>query len=282
MTVEHYIVFIGAGGALADELSQLEDRISNSCVIAPAVKKKNIGITDVAIELAAHKLHQKLSSDGDPAQVARLYLWMYRPTSAVERARVWRAFGHASWVEVIPVSYLNKVRRTREYVEIRTREIRRLLHTISHATYAQRKSSPFSLPLRNFTSGVTKDLRGYWYNDLGEDQLSRTVRRFKNRYSQMRNADKQGYRDDKALIFKPAEDTECHGKPHPIGSEVKTFFCGRFRYGVSLFPGFHFDVSAEKSPTIQCDLWTPSGNVRSVSNRRYVNIFPNDYILPEK
>ena len=282
MTVEHYIVFIGAGRALADELSQLEGRISNSRVIAPAVKRKNIGLTDVAIKSAAHKLHEELSSEGDPAQVARFYLWLYRPTSSVEFARVWRAFGHASWVEVIPMSYLNKVRATREYLEIRTREIRRLLHTISHATYAQRKSSPLSLPLRNFTSGVTKDLMGYWYNELGEDQLSRRIRRFKNRYSQMRNAAKQGYRDDKALIFKPAEDTECHGKPHPIGSEVKTFFCGRFRYGVSLFPGFHFDVSAEKSPTIQCDLWTPSGNARSARNRRYVNIFPNDYILPEK
>ena len=282
MTVEHYIVFIGAGGPLADELANLEDRISNSCVIAPAVKKKDIGVSDAAIELAAHKLHEKLSTDDDPSQVARLYLWMYKPTSAEQFARVWRAFGHASWIESIPPSYLHKVRGTREYLENRTKEIRRLLHRISHSTYAQRKSSPLSLPLRNFTSAVTEDLRKYWYNELSEDQLSRRIQRFRNRYSQIRNADKQGYRDDKALIFKPANDTECHGKPHPIGAEQRTFFCGRFRYGVSLFPGFHFDVSAEKSPTIQCDLWTPSGDHRSVRNRRYVNIFPNDYILPEK
>ena len=282
MTVEHYIVFIGAGGALSEELSQLEDRIEKSCVIAPAVKKKNIGITDAAINAAAHKLHEKLSSDGEPAQVARLYLWMYRPSAAVEFARVWRAFGHASWVEAIPTSYVDKLGPTREYLEDRTREIRRLLHLISQATYAQRKTSPLSLPLRNFSSGITRDLKGYWYNELGEAQLSVSIRRFKSRYSQLKNAARRGYRDDKALIFKPAEDTECHGKPHPIGSEVKAFFCGRFRYGVSLFPGFHFDVSAERSATIQCDLLTPSGNIRSVRNRRYVNIFPNDYILPEK
>ena len=282
MTVEHYIVFIGAGGPLADELSNLEGRISKSCVIAPAVKKKDIGVTDAAIELAAHKLHEELSTDGEPSQVARLYLWMYKPTSAEQFARVWRAFGHASWVESIPSSYLHKVRGTREYLENRTKEIRRLLHRISHSTYAHRKSSPLSLPLRNFTSAITEDLRKYWYNELSEDQLSRRIQRFRNRYSQIRNATKQGYRDDKALIFKPANDTECHGKPHPIGAEQRTFFCGRFRYGVSLFPGFHFDVSAEKSPTIQCDLWTPSGDHRSGRNRRYVNIFPNDYILPEK
>ena len=282
MTVEHFIVFVGAGRPLAEALSQLRGRISKSRVIAPAVGKKNVGVTDTAIEVTAQKLHEELSTDGDPSQVARLYLWMYRPTSTEQFTRVWRAFGHASWVETIPTSYLHNVRGTREYIENRTNEIRRLLHRISHSTYVQRKSSPLSLPLRNFTSEVTEDLRKYWYNELNEDQLSERIRRFRNRYLQTRSAAKQGYKDDRALIFKPAKDTECHGKPHPIGSEQKTFFCGRFRYGVSLFPGFHFDVSAEKSPTIQCDLWTPSGERRSVRNRRYVNIFPNDHILPEK
>ena len=225
---------------------------------------------------------RKLSEEDDPSQVARLYLWMYKPTSADQFVRVWRAFGHASWVETIPASYWHNVKGTREYLEDRTREVRRLLHTISHSTYAQRKSSPLPLPLRNFTSAVTRDLKRYWYNDLGEEELARSIQRFKGRYSQMRSAARKGYRDDKALIFKPAGDTECHGRPHPIGSERRAFLCGRFRYGVSLFPGFHFDVSAEKSSTIQCDLQTPSGEPRTVRNRKYVNIFPNDYILPEK
>ena len=282
MTIEHFIVFVGAGRPLAEALSQLRSRIAKSRVVAPAVGKKNVGVTDAAIEVTAQKLHEELSTDDNPSQVTRLYLWMYRPASAEQFARVWRAFGHASWVETIPRSYLHNVRGTREYIENRTNEIRRLLHGISYSTYVQRKSSPFSLPLRNFTSEVTEELRKYWYHELDEDQLTERMRRLRNRYLQTRNAAKQGYKDDKALIFKPAKDTECHGKPHPTGSERKTFFCGRFRYGVSLFPGFHFDVSGEKSPTIQCDLWTPSGERRSVRNRRYVNIFPNDHILPEK
>ena len=282
MNIDHYIVFVGAGAPLATELSNLEGRISKSRVIAPAVKRKNIGVTSAAIELAASKLYDELSRDSDPSQVARLYLWMYRPPTAEQFARVWSAFGQASWVEIVPISYSHKVRTTKEYLERRISEIRPLLHKVSNSTYAQRKSSPLSLPLRNFTSVVTKDLKAYWYNDLNENQISKKVQQFKRRYSQTRNACKQGYRDDKALIFKPAKDTECHGKPHPIGSEYKTFFCGRFRYGVSLFPGFHFDVSAENSSTIQCDLRTPTGNRRSARNERYVNIFPNDYILPEK
>ena len=188
---------------------------------------------------------------------------------------------HPGWKQ-FQEPILNKLRITREHLEKRTNEIRRLLHTISHSTYAQRKSSPLSLLLRNFRSEITKELKMYWYNDLNEKQLAKQIQHFKNRYSQRKNVTKLGYRDDKELIFKPAVDAECHGKPHPIGSEYKTFFCGRFRYGVSLFPGFHFDVSAEKASTIQCELRTPSGNRRSVRNRAYVNIFPNDYILPEK
>ena len=246
------------------------------------MKKKDVGATDAAIDLAAHNLHKELSTCNDVSEVARLYLWMYRPASSEQFARVWRTFGHASWVEVVPAPYLHKVRDTREYLETRTKQIRRLLHKISQSTYAKRKSSPLSQPLRNFTSSVTEDLRKYWYNELSEEQLYRKIQRFGNRYSQMKNAAGQGYRDDRALIFKPANDGECHGKPHPVGAERRTFFCGRFRYGVSLFPGFHFDVSAEKSSTIQCDLWTPSGDRRSVRNRSYVNIFPNDHILPEK
>ena len=52
------------------------------------------------------------------------------------------------------------------YLEDRTNEIRPLLHEISNCTYAQRKTSPLTLPLRNFSSQITKDLKGYWYDGL--------------------------------------------------------------------------------------------------------------------
>lgn len=282
MAVEHFIVFIGALEALATELSRLEGRIAKSRVVAPAVKKKHVGVSDVAIKIAADKLHDELSTDSQPSQVARLYLWMYTPSTAEQLEQVLEAFGHASWIETIPTSYQHKVGPTKEYLEKRTREIRTLLHHVSDSTYAQRKSSPLSLPLRNFTSSMTDDLKKYWYNGLDEENLKKSIKRFKNKYQQRWNSANQGYRDNKKLIFRPAKDTECHGMPHPKSSEYRTYFCGRFRSGVSLFPGFHFDVSSEKSPTIQCDLWTSSRNRRYVSNRTYVNIFPNDYILPDK
>ena len=183
----------------------------------------------------------------------------------------------------IPTFYSHQMANTRQFIECRIRTIRSLLHEISDATYAQRKTSPLALPLRNFSSGVTKDLKGYWYNDLDQGQIVKKLRAFKNRHQQTRDKTKGGYKDDKNLVFRPANDSECHGKAHPTGSQAKALFCGRFRFGVSLFPGFHFDVSPEKGSTIQCDLRTASGGRRSMHSerRRHINIFPNDFLLPK-
>lgn len=284
MTIDHYIVFIGAGAPLSDELSIIQKRILRSKVIAPAVKKKHVGTTNIAVDLAASRLHEELKKEEKICQQARLYVWMYDPINTEQIDLVWAAFGHASWIETIPNSHLNKVGATRRFMEDRITQIRPLLHEISGATYAQRKTSPLALPLRNFTSSVTRDLKCYWYNDLDCEQIAQKIRSFKNRYLQARSRTKGGYVDEKALVFQPANDSECHGQAHPTGSQRKAFFCGRFRFGVSLFPGFHFDVSAEKGSVIQCDLRTASGERRSMrsENRTYINIFPNDFLLPEK
>lgn len=282
MATEHFVVFIGAGGPLADELMKLEGRISKSRVIAPAVKKAAVGLTDVAVESASSMLHETLSSESDSSGVARLYLWMFQPESATQFDRVWRAFGHASWVETIPRNLFHNKVGTRERLERRTNELRGLLHGVSGFTYGRRKTAPFSLPLRNFTSAITEELKTYWYNGLNEDQLRARMQNLKARYSQRRIASERAYRDEKGLVFKPAEDTELHGRSRPTGSTPRTFFCGRFRFGVSLFPGFHYDVAAERSSTIQCELVTPSGGRRLARDRTHVNIFPNDYILPEE
>ena len=280
MTIDHYIVFVGAGRPMADELLKLEGRVAKSRVIAPAVKKGQVGLTDTAVERAGSKLHEVLSTETYSSEVARLYLWMFEPASPEQFDRVWKAFGHASWVETVPRRLEHNKVGTREYLEARMNDVRRLLHGVSLSTYTQRKTAPLSLPLRNFTSGITQELRTYWYNDLDEGQLSERMRKLKARYWQLRIASRGAYKDEKGLLFKPAEDTELHGKARPAGSIRRTFFCGRFRFGVSLFPGFHFDVTAENSSTIQCELRTATGNRRRVRDRTYVNIFPNDHILP--
>ena len=284
MTIEHYIVFIGAGASLSTDLASLERRISKSKVVAPAMKKQHVGTTDTAVRLTAVKLYNELVVEDSPSEKARLYLWMYQPTNFEQLELVWRTFGHASWLETVPRDYLDKVTATRAYLEERINEIRPSLHEMSISTYARRKSSPLTLPLRNFSSQITRELKGYWYNNLERTELSRRIKAFKTRYLQSKRSDRNGYRDDKALIFQPANDSECHGKPHPIGEDCKTFLCSRFRYGVSLFPGFHFDVTAENTSTIQCELRTAAGNTRAIRSekRTHINIFPNDFLLPVK
>ena len=95
MTVDHYIVFIGAGAPLSDELSSIQKRISKSKVIAPAVRRTNVGITEAAVNLASSKLHDELTEEEHASQQARLYVWMYDPTSVEQLDLVWAAFGHA-------------------------------------------------------------------------------------------------------------------------------------------------------------------------------------------
>lgn len=284
MKLEHYIVFIGANAALSTELGSMRARIQGARIVAPAVKKRHVGATQPAISIAMDALVRELAKAECHSEPARLSLWLYEPESADQFWAVWKAFGHSAWVETVPRSLVNKIGPTREYVEDRINLVRSLLHEVSTAAYANRKTSPLPLPLRNFNSSITTELKSYWYNDLDAEKLSKQIKSLRMRFRQSRDKTLDGYKDDKALIFKPAKDNECHGIAHPTGSGGKAFACGRFRYGVALFPGFHYDVTSAKSPTLKVDLETSSGSVRSLKGekRSYINVFPNDHLLPEK
>ena len=234
--------------------------------------------------VAIDKLFKELADGRDSEGKARLSVWFYQPTDASQLDHIWKAFGHSAWVQMIPRSYLDKNRPTREFIEDKVKKVVPLMHVISGATYGQRKTSPLTLPLRNFGSKLTSDLKKHWYNDLGEDQLKKKVKSYKHRYSELRRREESGYQDDRSLIFSPAEDGALHGKVHPTGSTPKSFTCGRFRFGVALFPGFHFDVSALKNAAIQCEIRKSGGEIRTAKNKKggYINIFPNDHILPDK
>lgn len=284
MTIDHYIVFIGANAALSTELGSLSSGIKGARIVAPAVKKKQVGATRPAISIAMASLVSELAKATSHSEPARLSLWFYEPENADQFRAVWAAFGHSAWVETVPRSLVNKIGPTRQYIEERVNVIKPLLHEVSGAAYANRKTSPLPLPLRNFRSPIMQQLKTYWYNDLDVDSLSREIGSLRARFRQLRDRTLDGYRDEKALVFKPAKDNECHGLAHPIGTGSKAFACGRFRYGVALFPGFHYDVSAAKSSTLKVDLENSSGTVRSLGGekRSYINIFPNDHLLPEK
>jgi len=284
MKIDHYIVFIGANAALSTELGSMKSRIEGAHIVAPAVKKRQVGATQPAISIAMDALVSELGKTTSHSEPARLSLWLYDPEKADQFRGLWAAFGHSAWIETVPRSLVNKVGPTREFIESRINSIRPLLHEVSSAAYAKRKTSPLPLPLRNFTSPITAKLKTYWYNDLDAESLSKQIKSFKMQFRQLREKTLDGYKDDKALIFSPAKDEECHGLAHPTGAGGKAFTCGRFRYGVALFAGFHYDVRDAKNRPLQSDLETSFGTVRSLKSekRSYINIFPNDHLLPEK
>lgn len=61
------------------------------------------------------------------------------------------------------------------------------------------------------------------------------------------------------------------------------FVEGRFRFGAALFPGFHYDVR-DATGLLECTLYDCRGVARDLrpEKRTYINIFPNDHLLPER
>jgi hypothetical protein len=284
MSTTHFAVFIGASVALSTELVSLESRIVGLSVVAAGAQKKNVGASAVAVSQAMSALSDRLCADDVPNETARLTIWMYRPAKKEEFERVWEVFGSAAWVEFVPAELQHKIRQTREYVEERIRQILPLLHSVSGTVWPRRKTTPFPLPLRNFSSKTTTNLQQYWYNGLSERDLTIKIKSLVDQFGTHKRRAVDGFQDDKDLIFKPAKDGECHGRPHPVGDCNSSYACGRFRYGVSLYPGFHYDVSAGKGNTIRCTLFNSLGDSRPMTSekRTYINIFPNDHLLPER
>ncbi len=287
MTIKHYIVFVGADKPLSTELLKIEKRLPSVKIIAPAMGNSKTEVNEVSSKVAIENLYKELAASENLKETARLSVWFYQPTDESQIEHIWEAFGHSAWVQMIPRSYLDKHNptATREFIEGQVGQVLSLLHVLYRNIYgSHRRNSPLMLPLRNFKSPLANSLKQHWYNELNEDDLKKKIKSYKSKYALLKSAQKQGYLDEKSLIFAPAKNDEMHGIIHPTGATPKSFTCGKFRYGVALYPGFHFDVSAEKTPTIQCVLYDSTGKKRYVMTERlrHINISPNDHLRPEK
>mgnify|MGYP003624155830 CR=1 FL=1 len=283
MSKKHYIVFIGAQAALSEELRSLEKRFVNTVVIAPARKKKVPEICKNTIDTAQSELFQQLKSLPSNAEVARLTVWTYEPTSLAELEDIWQGFGKSAWVQKIPQSLKDKVSQTTNYIQNEIKKILPSIHHISKAIYSNRARTPLSLPLENFNSKITNELSSFWYNKLDEEEIKYTIKDLTNRLSQTKNLTKGGFIDERSLIFSPCKNGELHGLPHPTGNTCSAFINGRFRFGAAIFPGFHYDVTS-KTGNLKIILKRSDGEIRDMApeKRKNINIFPNDHLLPEK
>lgn len=284
MSTKHYVLFIGASASLSSELISLADRVANSKVIAPAMKKHLIGVNAQSVNTAAIELVNLIAADGMQVEAARFSIWIYGPPSLDQLKILWNIFGRSAWIEFVPIDLMHKIGRTRIFIEGRLKTVLPLMHEVSLAVFSGRKTSPLPLPLRNFKSDVSDELRLFWYKDLKQAELRIKIEFFRTKFRQRRVDSQKKYKDDRNLIFEPAGDTVCHGQPHPTGSEPEQFIAGRFRFGVSLFKGFHYEVSSAHHTNLKSKLTDGSLKQRDMTpeHRQYINIFPNDHLLPEK
>jgi hypothetical protein len=252
-------------------------------IIAPAAPRNKRGLSNEAIAQATQELIQRLKSRVSHDQPARLTVWSYGPDSAESFQALWANFGKSAWVELIPLNLMHKERLTRLYMEDRLAVVTKLLHEVSHQVYARRKQSAFPLPFANFRSALVTQLSDYWYNQTDVESLKKVIGKLSDRLKQAHTNSDRAHQDDRSLIFAPAKEEAYHGKPHPTGSSPLSFVNGRFRFGTALFPGFHYDVS-QASGLLACILYDSEGVGRNMApeKREYLNVFPNDFLLPQK
>jgi hypothetical protein len=199
---------------------------------------------------------------------------------------LWEAVGIYGWIEFIPNNFQDKDGKTRQYIEGRYKMVTSSLHEVSNQVYNLRRRSPFPLPLRNFSSRALEDFKRQWYADCTSVQLREKVEKINSQYQQahpwLKRGSKIGHQDNRRLMFSPASNEACHGIPHPTRITDRCFLLGRYRFGAALYPGFHYDVSGERE-ILACTLYDCEGQPRDVTSekRRYINVFPNDHILPE-
>lgn len=281
MSTQHFFAFIGATASLSTELSTLERALGGLRVVAPALKKKERDSFDLAVTRVLRELVE-LMRGGDNSETARLSLWAYDLTDAKQMDELWRVFGASAWIEFVPRTLVHKDRATRVHIEQRIKPVQQLLHEISGGVYKGRKRSPLPLPLQNFESQAISLLKQHWYHRLNIEQLRHSLNGLSERFRQAHTKTDRRHCDDRGLYFSPAENNACHGKPHPIGSEDACFLSGRFRFGAALYPGFHYDVRDDRG-SLTCTLRDCAGRLREMrpERRAYINIFPNNHLLPE-
>jgi hypothetical protein len=240
------------------------------------------GLTQIAVQRAIAGLIEVLTAQQTHREHARLSVWSYEAARANEFRQLWDMFGKSAWIELVPATLNNKDRPTRMYIQARMDNLVQLIHVIAHDVFNARKTSPLPLPFRNFRNRLMDDLSEYWYRGTDVPRLKRIIEKNAQQFKQLRTAGGT-HRDDRALLFSAARDTECHGQPHPMGDRDRCYVEGRFRFGAALFPGFHYDVRY-KAGLLDCTLYDCLGEARDCKpeRREYINIFPNDHLLPAR
>ncbi|MBL3554263.1 hypothetical protein [Rhodovulum sulfidophilum] len=277
-----YCVFVGASASISDELHKIEKGRRDVKMIAPAVKKSDVGLGERSINLAFKTAMEVFRKDDISEEKCRLVVISYPSSNISIVRRLISAFGAAAWIQFISNDNFHKASKLRNEVEVALKKVSPMLHEVSSEVFGRRKSSPLTLPLKNFSAPIVDEMKQHWYQCGSQEELQKKIQKLRAGFSARRQSGECAFMDDKGLSFAPAADGECHGLAHPAGNSDKTFIRGKFRFGVSLFSGFHYDVKDGRGRTLQSTLMDADRGARKLKTekRKYINIHPNDVLLP--
>jgi hypothetical protein len=283
MSPPHFLAFVGASYSLSEELRKIRGNFPHARLLASAAKASQRGITQAAVNRVVAEVVVAIKTEGQLRPSVRLSVWAYEPTEQSTFQIAWNAFGRAGWVEFIPANLRDKDRQTRMYIEARLKFVESIVHEISDGVYNRRRSSPLPIPFANFKSMLMSKYRTHWYRKMDIPELKSELSALQQRFRQQHIRQNQVFSDDRDLQFSPAKPEACHGRPHPIGDLDVCYVNGNFRFGAALFPGHHYDVRKAHGP-LDCVLYNCDSTPRDMKAERlnYVNIFPNDHLLPER
>lgn len=142
----HFLVFVGANAAIASELKVLEKGTKNLTVVAPAVRKQDVGPTSVAIERSKAELVAAVRAANPIDEKCRLTVCSF-PSDDYDVIRLlWRAFGGAAWVQFVSQVNLHKPTLLRQEVDRLLKESLPLFIRFQVLFTAAERPPPFRSP----------------------------------------------------------------------------------------------------------------------------------------
>ncbi len=154
---------------------------------------------------------------------------------------------------------------------------------------ASRRESALALPIVNFDEPVVEHhLRSLAFLDMSFVDERRPVSIRKTIYTCCFKAGEvKAFVNSKGVCFR-SPGRALHGSALPIvgGNEAHNLRCklaSKMRFGVPITPGFHYDCSHLNKDEFKGNRLGCHGQETAVHQRRYLNIYPNDFVrVPKK
>lgn len=232
----------------------------------------------------------------------QLTFWIYEKEYCTDADNMMGELSIIAPIFTIPEELFGSVYETISFILKKFEIVQNYLNIIDTQVVGRRKTTILLLPPLNFRSDIlnkflhdfgifiknkVREHPGVSYTTFNDDKsvvaewLDKWRRKFIDRHRWRPDGISQSpcYHDLRGYAFQPTMPNADHGKPHPTDNPI-CYLRGRFRFGVSMVSGFHYDVQPLRlflhGYFYHCD-----GREEFLAESKYVraNIFPNDHII---